>query len=59
MISNRKEHITIYDRTLCSMVDDEKEWSMIYGGKECMVERSVYIMIYDGKECGMIYGGKQ
>ena len=32
---------------------------MIYGGKECMVERSVYIMIYDGKECGMIYSGKQ
>ena len=32
---------------------------MIYDGKECMVERSVYIMIYDGKECGMIYGGKQ
>ena len=41
------------------MIDDEKEWSMIYDGKECMVERSVYIMIYDGKECGMIYGGKQ
>ena len=41
------------------MIDDEKEWNMIYDGKECMVERSVYIMIYDGKECGMIYGGKQ
>ena len=24
---------------------------MIYDGKECMVERSVYIMIYDGKKC--------
>ena len=41
------------------MIDDEKEWSMIYDGKGCMVERSEYIVIYDGKECGTIYAGKQ